>query len=92
MITFKEFDKFSKENKEKVIDMIFGVNIPSELERIKKSIEEEGEKSEFVPILLENISFVQGNQWIGKYYDVKGLVYMSPKEMGVNPETEDHDD
>ena len=83
MITFKEFDKFSKENKEKVIDMIFGVNIPSELERIKKSIEEEGEKSEFVPILLENISFVQGNQWIGKYYDVKGLVYMSPKEMGV---------
>lgn len=35
MITFKEFDKFSKENKEKVIDMIFGVNIPSELERIK---------------------------------------------------------
>ena len=90
MIIFKEFDKFSKENKEKVIDMIFGVNIPSELERIKKSIEEEGEKSEFVPILLENISFVQGNQWIGKYYDVKGLVYMSPKEMGVNPE--DHDD
>lgn len=90
MITFKEFDKFSKENKEKIIDMIFGVNIPSELERIKKSIEEEGEKSEFVPILLENISFVQGNQWIGKYYDVKGLVYMSPKEMGVNPE--DHDD
>ena len=90
MITFKEFDKLSKENKEKVIDMIFGVNIPSELERIKKSIEEEGEKSEFVPILLENISFVQGNQWIGKYYDVKGLVYMSPKEMGVNPE--DHDD
>ena len=90
MITFKEFDKFSKENKKKVIDMIFGVNIPSELERIKKSIEEEGEKSEFVPILLENISFVQGNQWIGKYYDVKGLVYMSPKEMGVNPE--DHDD
>ena len=90
MITFKEFDKFSKEDKEKVIDMIFGVNIPSELERIKKSIEEEGEKSEFVPILLENISFVQGNQWIGKYYDVKGLVYMSPKEMGVNPE--DHDD
>lgn len=90
MITFKEFDKFSKENKEKVFDMIFGVNIPSELERIKKSIEEEGEKSEFVPILLENISFVQGNQWIGKYYDVKGLVYMSPKEMGVNPE--DHDD
>lgn len=90
MITFKEFDKFSKENKEKVIDMIFGVNIPSELERIKKSIEEEGEKSEFVPILMENISFVQGNQWIGKYYDVKGLVYMSPKEMGVNPE--DHDD
>ena len=70
MITFKEFEKFSKENKEKVIDMIFGVNIPSELERIKKSIEEEGEKSEFVPILLENISFVQGNQWIGKYYDV----------------------
>ena len=60
MITFKEFEKFSKENKEKVIDMIFGVNIPSELERIKKSIEEEGEKSEFVPILLENISFVQG--------------------------------
>lgn len=90
MITFKEFNKFSKENKEKVVDMIFGVNIPSELERIKKSIEEEGEKSEFVPILLENISFVQGNQWIGKYYDVKGLVYMSPKEMGVNPE--DHDD
>ena len=90
MITFKEFDKFSKENKEKVIAMIVGVNIPSELERIKKSIEEEGEKSEFVPILLENISFVQGNQWIGKYYDVKGLVYMSPKEMGVNPE--DHDD
>lgn len=90
MITFKEFDKFSKENKEKVIDMIFGVNIPSELERIKKSIEEEGEKSEFVPILCETISFVQGNQWIGKYYDVKGLVYMSPKEMGVNPE--DHDD
>ena len=90
MITFKEFEKFSKENKEKVIDMIFGVNIPSELERIKKSIEEEGEKSEFVPILLENISFVQGNQRIGKYYDVKGLVYMSPKEMGVNPE--DHDD
>lgn len=90
MITFKEFDKFSKENKEKIIDMIFGVNIPSELERIKKSIEKEGEKSEFVPILLENISFVQGNQWIGKYYDVKGLVYMSPKEMGVNPE--DHDD
>ena len=90
MITFKEFDKFSKENKEKVIDMIFGVNIPSELERIKKSIDEEGEKSEFVPVLLENISFVQGNQWIGKYYDVKGLVYMSPKEMGVNPE--DHDD
>ena len=90
MITFKEFDKFSKENKEKVIDMIFGVNIPSELERIKKSIEEEGEKSEFVPILLENISFVQGKQWIGKYYYVKGLVYMSPKEMGVNPE--DHDD
>ena len=90
MITFKEFEKFSKENKEKVIDMIFGVNIPSELERIKKSIEEEGEKSEFVPILLENISFVQGNQWIGKYYYVKGLVYMSPKEMGVNPE--DHDD
>ena len=90
MITFKEFEKFSKENKEKVIDMIFGVNIPSEFERIKKSIEEEGEKSEFVPILLENISFVQGNQWIGKYYDVKGLVYMSPKEMGVNPE--DHDD
>ena len=89
MITFKEFDKFSKENKEKVIDMIFGVNIPSELERIKKSIEEEGEKSEFVPILLENISFVQGNQWIGKYYDVKGLVYMSPKEMGVNPEDND---
>lgn len=78
MITFKEFEKFSKENKEKVIDMIFGVNIPSELERIKKSIEEEGEKSEFVPILLENISFVQGNQWIGKYYDVKGLVYMNP--------------
>ena len=90
MITFKEFEKFSKENKEKVIDMIFGVNIPSELERIKKSIEEEGEKSEFVPILLENISFVQGNQWIGKYYDVKGLAYMSPKEMGVN--TEDNDD
>ena len=89
MITFKEFDKFSKENKEKVIDMIFGVNIPSELERIKKSIEEEGEKSEFVHILLENISFVQGNQWIGKYYDVKGLVYMSPN-FGVNPE--DHDD
>ena len=90
MITFKEFDKFSKANKDKVIDMIFGVNIPSELERIKKIIEEEGEKSEFVHILLENISFVQGNQWIGKYYDVKGLVYMSPKEMGVNPE--DHDD
>ena len=90
MITFKEFEKFSKENKEKVIDMIFGVNIPSELERIKKSIEEEGEKSEFVPILLGIISFVQGNQWIGKYYDVKGLVYMSPKEMSVNPE--DHDD
>ena len=89
MITFKEFEKFSKENKEKVMDMIFGVNIPSELERIKKSIEEEGEKSEFVPILLENISFVQGNQWIGKYYDVKGLVYMSPKEMGVNPEDND---
>ena len=89
MITFKEFEKFSKENKEKVIDMIFGVNIPSELERIKKSIEEEGEKSEFVPILLENISFVQGNQWIGKYYDVKGLVYMSPKERGVNPEDND---
>ena len=89
MITFKEFEKFSKENKEKVIDMIFGVNIPSELETIKKSIEEEGEKSEFVPILLENISFVQGNQWIGKYYDVKGLVYMSPKEMGVNPEDND---
>ena len=52
MITFKEFEKFSKENKEKVIDMIFGVNIPSELETIKKSIEEEGEKSEFVPLTL----------------------------------------
>lgn len=57
MITFKEFDKFSKENKEKVIDMIFGVNIPSELERIKKSIDEEGEKSEFVSILLEKHQF-----------------------------------
>ena len=42
MITFEEFEKFSKENKEKVIDMIFGVNIPSELERIKKSLGEEG--------------------------------------------------
>lgn len=90
MITFEEFEKFSKENKEKVIDMIFGVNIPSELERIKKSLGEEGEKSEFASILLENISFVQGNQWIGKDYNVKGLVYISPKEMSVNPE--DHDD
>ena len=90
MITFEEFEKFSKENKEKVIDMIFGVNIPSELERIKKSLGEEGEKSEFASILLENISFVPGNQWIGKYYHVKGLVYISPKEMSVNPE--DHDD
>lgn len=89
MITFEEFEKFSKENKEKVIDMIFGANIPSELERIKKSLGEEGEKSEFVSILLENISFVPGNQLIGKYYNVKGLVYISPKEMSVNPE--DHD-
>ena len=52
--------------------MIFGANIPSELERIKKSLGEEGEKSEFASILLENLKSLnkfQGLKTTVLYFD-----------------------
>lgn len=83
MILFSEFQKFPKSTQTKIIDMGFAANIPSELDRIKKSLEEKKEFSEFADTLLENITLKCSRLW-GRYYEVTGLVYISSKDLGID--------
>lgn len=87
MLNFEQWEFIPEKEQNRIIDIIFGANIDSEIERIKTDIKTNGEDSEFIDTLLENISYKYGNQNIGYYYEVSGLVYVKPI---ISPEN-DHE-
>lgn len=78
MLTFDQWEFIPESEQDRIIDIIFGANIPSELERIRTDIKTNREESEFIVALLENISYKFGNNNIGYFYEVCGLVYIKP--------------
>lgn len=88
MISVEEFNKFPKNTKENIINMIFGANTPSELERVKNDILN-NPNSEYLSTLLENISCLHRGNIDGYYYEVKALVWVSPKCFGIDLENDD---
>lgn len=84
MLTFDQWEFIPESEQNRIIDIIFGANIPSEIEGIKTDIKTNGEDSEFIETLLENISYKFGNNIIGYYYEVCGLVYIKPTKNTEN--------
>ena len=80
MLTFDQWEFIPESDQDRIIDIIFGANIPSELERIRTDIKTNREVSEFIVALLENISYKFGNNNIGYFYEVCGLVYIKPRK------------
>lgn len=85
-LTYSQFNFIPEEQQDKIIEIVYGGNIPSEIKRIKEDLKKNKDKSEFMETLLENITFKYGNKYFGYYYEVSGLIYVKPKNS-----PEEHD-
>lgn len=86
MLEIKYFNKFPLETKNKIIDMIFGANIPEELERIRKDILNRGEGSQYWNAVSDNVKLAYEGAFSGLYYNVNALVYVPSSVIHGNPE------
>lgn len=86
MLRIVDFNKFPLETQNKIIDMIFGANIPEELERIRKDILNRREGSQYWNAVRDNVKLAHGGLFSGLYYNVNALIYVPSSAIHGSPE------